>query len=424
MKRFVFFVCFFSSLNAFAQYSFSDIFYPKTLRIDFVLSGNNETTQAALYRLVEEPHWGGRTARMDTSLRLGDYLILVQDEGKNTIYEEGFATLFEEWQSTEEAQTLTRTFPNTCLVPYPRVMCDVYILRRDMLVFQDTILHFNFEPNSRMIQKSSPPPYAIDTIQYHKSSNKALDIVILAEGFQSGEMDEFRKLSQELSQTLCSARVFDKNKERINFYAIASASIESGTDRPTKKVWKNTLFDASFYTLYSARYLMAKNVWSIRDAASLVPYDQIYIIVNTPIYGGGGVYNYYAICSAYGQSNKEVLIHEFGHSFAALADEYYYDDEILIDYVNKAQEPWQKNITTLVDFSSKWKDRVPADVPIPTPLRKAKKYPIGVYEGAAYVSKGIYRACPDCRMKTNDADDFCPICESAIQEVIDFLCDE
>lgn len=424
MKKLIIILCCCFSLNSFSKSQFEDHFFHKTLRIDFTLTGNAHSTQAALYRLIEEPHWGGRQAHMDTSLRLGDFLLLVQDVEGNTVYEEGFATLFEEWQSTKEAQNITRAYPNTCLMPYPKQACDIHLLRREANIFNDTLLSFHLAPNSHMVQKSSPPHFAVDTITKNQAPNKAIDIVILAEGFQQDEMDEFRTLSQELSQTLCSAKVFNENKERINFYAVESASAESGTDNPPKDIWKNTVFDASFFTLYSDRYLMAKNIWNIRDAASLVPYDHIYIIVNTPIYGGGGIYNYYAICSAYGRSSKEVLIHEFGHSFAALADEYYYDDDMFDNYIDKTTEPWQKNITTLVDFDSKWKDMLATDVPIPTPKRKAGKYPIGVYEGAAYVSKGIYRACPDCRMKTNEAEDFCPVCERAILEVINFLCDE
>ena len=412
------------SVYSYSQTHFDQLFLNKTLRIDFTLSGNSENCNAALYRTIEEAYWGGRTTQLDTSLRLGDFLLMVQDENKNTIYEEGFASLFEEWQSTAEARTMTRSFPNTCLMPSPKVNCRINIIRRQQNIFCDTLLSFDLKPQSPLIQKSSPPNYKVDTIRQKKACNKALDIVILAEGFKAHEMEEFRELSQELSKTLFSAKVFKDNKERINFYAIEAISTDSGTDNPPEDEWKHTPFDGSFYTLYSPRYLMAKNVWAIRDAAALVPYDQIYIIVNTPIYGGGGIYNYYAICSAYGQSSKEVLIHEFGHSFAALADEYDDNDGTLIDFVKQSKEPWQRNITTLVDFDKKWQHRLDKNTPIPTPLHKAKKYPIGVYEGAAYASKGVYRACPDCRMRSNGAKDFCPICESAIQEVIDFICGE
>ena len=424
MNKFLVFVACLWGMSVFAEPQFEDVFYSKTLRLDFILSGNSDTTEASFVRFLEEPYWGGRTAHLDSSLRLGDFLLLVQDLNGATIYEEGFATLYEEWQCTKEARQLKRAYPNSCLMPYPKEACHISILKRRDNEFIDTLWTYELEPHSPIVQRSCPLSYRVDTVLYGKPSSHAVDIVILAEGFQEDEMDEFRVLSKELSRVLCTAKVFERNKDRLNFYAIESVSEDSGTDNPNNKIWKNTCFDAGFNTLYSQRYLMAQDIWSIRDAASVVSYDYIYIIVNTPVYGGGGIYNYYAICSAYGRSSKEVLIHEFGHSFAALADEYYYDDEMLINYIDKSREPWQKNITTLVDFDKKWKSMLDEGVPIPTPVGKAEKYPIGVYEGAAYVSKGVYRACPDCRMKTNEAEDFCPVCESAIQEVIDFLCSE
>ncbi len=421
MNKFALLLLFSFSINTYSQIKFNDFFEAHTLRIDFNLTGHADLTQAYLSKLIEEPYWGGRQAHMDSSLRLGDFLIVVTDPQGQTIYEEGFATLFEEWQDTKEAQTISRSFPNTMIMPFPKKTCHISILQRKEGIFQDTLLQFVFDPKSPMLTQSTPPNFKIDTIKINAPTEHALDIVILAEGFQKQEMEEFRKLSQELSNTLCSSAVFKRNKKHINFYSIEAISQDSGADNPTKGEWKNTAFNASFNTLYSERYLMVHDVWSIRDAASLVPYDQIYIIINTEKYGGGGIYNFYSTCSAYGHSSKEVMIHEFGHGFAALADEYYYDDNMLIDYIDKTKEPWQKNITTLVDFDSKWADLLDKNTPIPTPKKEAKKYPIGVYEGAAYVSKGIYRASPDCRMKTNEAKDFCPVCERAIQEVIDFI---
>lgn len=421
MNKFVLLIFVFISINIYSQVEFDDFFEAKTLRVDFNLAGNADITQAFLCQLIEEPYWGGRQAHTDSSLRLGEFLILATDAKMQTIYEEGFATLFEEWQDTKEAQTIFRSFPNTMIMPFPKKNCQIAILQREDGVFQDTLLQFNFDPKSPMLTQSTLPDFRINTLKSKVPTEHALDIVILAEGFQEQEMGEFRKLSKELSNTLCSSAVFKRNKQYINFYSIEAISQDSGADNPLKDEWKNTAFGASFNTLYSDRYLMLQDLWSIRDAASLVPYDQIYIIINTAKYGGGGIYNFYSTCSAYGSSCKEVMIHEFGHGFAALADEYYYDDNMLIDYIDTTKEPWQKNITTLVDFDSKWADMLSDDVPIPTPKKKAKKYSIGVYEGAAYVSKGVYRASPDCRMKTNEAKDFCPVCERAIQEVIDFI---
>lgn len=423
MKQFVLlFLSLIVMSSADAQIVFDDFFEEKTLRVDFSLTGNAEKTEAWLQQLVEEPYWGGRQARLDTSLRLGSFLMLLKDKttGK-IIYEEGFATLFEEWQDTEEASMINASFPNSVVMPYPKKNCQFYILRRQQGIFNDTILSVPVVSGGKEIVKAALPHFRVDAWSHNTSPKQALDIVILAEGFQKNELRNFRKLSHELCTTLLSSSVFDENRERINFYAVSVVSEESGVDDPLKDIWRNSYFNASFNTLYSDRYLMVKDVQKVRSVAALVPYDQIYIIVNTEKYGGGGVYNFYSICSAYGHSQQEVLIHEFGHGLAALADEYYYDDNIMINYIDTMREPWQKNITTLVDFDSKWADMIEEGTPIPTPLDSAAKYPVGVYEGAAYVSKGVYRSSPDCRMKTNEAKDFCPVCRRCILEVIDFI---
>lgn len=410
------------SLNA--QIKFEDYFEAKTLRVDFSLAGNAEETKAYLSRLIEEPYWGGRQAHLDTSLRLGDFLMILRDTSGKTIYEEGFATLFEEWQDTKEATEIECSFPNSIIMPYPKVKSQLYILQRQKGVFNDTILSIPIVPNGKEIVKATLPHFEVDILVKNADSKHALDIAILAEGFQENEIEDFKKKSAELTKTLLSSKVFARNEKQINFYAVCSFSEESGVDNPTKDEWSNSYFNASYNTFYSDRYLMIKDVQKVRDVAALVPYDQIYIIVNDPKYGGGGIYNFYSICSAYGRSNEEVLIHEFGHGFAALADEYFYDDDILIDYIDTTREPWQKNITTLVDFESKWADMVASDTPIPTPVDGADVYSVGAYEGAAYVSKGVYRSSIDCRMKTNEAKDFCPVCERCIQEVLDFITKE
>ncbi len=408
-----------------AQVSFADYFENKTLRVDFTLAGDAEHTEAYLSRLLEEPHWGGRQAHLDTSLRLGDFLIILIDtESGKTIYEEGFATLFEEWQDTEEATRMKRSYPNSVILPFPKKTCRFYIIQRQNGEFTDTLMNIEINPKGKEIEKASLPHFETDTLVFKSSPKNALDIVILAEGFKDNEMDEFKKMSKELSSILMTSEVFKHNEDRINCYSVCSVSDESGADNPLNSTWKHTCFNASFNTLYSDRYLMIKDIQKVRDAAALVPYDQIYIIVNTDKYGGGGIYNFYSICSARSRSNDKVLIHEFGHGFAALADEYFYDDNVLIDFIDTTREPWQKNITTLVDLDSKWGDMIDPDTPIPTPDSLANKYPIGVYQGGAYVSQGVYRSSYDCRMKTNNAEDFCPVCQRCIQEVIDFITKE
>ena len=118
----------------------------------------------------------------------------------------------------------------------------------------------------------------------------------------------------------------------------------------------------------------------------------------------------------------EVLVHEFGHSFAALADEYAYPGEEPLNYPLDV-EPWAQNITTLANFDSKWKNMLPeGNTPITrhTDDSNLDTGTLGLYEGAGCVLKGVYRPCPNCMMRTLKVPVFCPVCTRAIREVIDF----
>ena len=103
---------------------------------------------------------------------------------------------------------------------------------------------------------------------------------------------------------------------------------------------------------------------------------------------------------------RPVLVHEFGHAYGGLGDEYFYDDGYETMYPADT-EPWEPNLTTLIDFQSKWADML--SVP-----------GVGVFEGGGYQSKGVYRPAQDCRMKTNEAKNFCPVCSRALVRITDF----
>ena len=151
-----------------------------------------------------------------------------------------------------------------------------------------------------------------------------------------------------------------------------------------------------------------------------IHYEHIIILANTDVYGGGGIYNSYTLTTAHHPMFKPVVVHEFGHSFAGLADEYFYENDTMTDTYPLDVEPWEQNISTRVNFSSKWEDLLPAGTPIPTPANKWEKFPIGVYEGGGYSAKGIYRPAHNCRMKTNEYKEFCPVCQRAIRRIIEF----
>jgi hypothetical protein len=189
---------------------------------------------------------------------------------------------------------------------------------------------------------------------------------------------------------------------------------------PRNKDWKQTAFGSHFDSFYSDRYLTIDRVKSIHDALAGIPYEHIIILANTDTYGGGGIYNSYLLAMAHHRLTRPVVVHEFGHSFGGLTDEYFYENDMMSDYYPTNIEPWEQNVTTLVDFDSKWNDMLKKKTPVPTAKEDAAKYPVGVYEGGGYSAKGVYRPAYDCRMRTNECPEFCPVCRRAITRVIDF----
>lgn len=178
---------------------------------------------------------------------------------------------------------------------------------------------------------------------------------------------------------------------------------------------------SNFSTFYSDRYLTTANVKRIHDCLVNIPYEHVVILANTPEYGGGGIYNFYTLTTAGHENFRPVVVHEFGHSFGGLADEYFYDDDDLATAMYRTDvEPWEQNLTTLADFPSKWQDMLAPSVTVPTPAQGASVHQVGAYEGGGYQSKGVYRPAIDCRMRTNTAKGFCPVCTRAISRLIDF----
>ena len=248
------------------------------------------------------------------------------------------------------------------------------------------------------------------------------DVAIMAEGYTEQEMDLFYKDAQTACDALFSHEPFKKLKNKFNVVAVASPSQDSGVSVPGKGEWKSTAVSSHFNTFYSDRYLTTSRVKSIHNWLAGIPYEHIIILANTDTYGGGGIYNSYTLTTAHHPMFKPVVVHEFGHSFGGLADEYAYTEAPSPQYPYEV-EPWEQNITSLVDFESKWKDMIPAHTPIPTPVATQKPdiyNKVGVYEGAGYTKKGIYRPVTECRMKINEAPAFCPVCQRALERLINF----
>jgi hypothetical protein len=178
--------------------------------------------------------------------------------------------------------------------------------------------------------------------------------------------------------------------------------------------------NSSFYTFGTDRYLTTQDIKSVNDFAALVPHDNIIVLINSSKYGGGGVYNYYSGTTAGHVSSGKVFIHEFGHGFAGLGDEYYTSDVAYDEFYPLTVEPWEPNITTRVNFDSKWKSMIASETPVPTPAEDRYKNVTGLFEGGGYSAKGIWRPEMDCRMKSNGPKGYCSVCREAVRKMIEF----
>ncbi|HEN20887.1 MAG TPA: hypothetical protein ENN86_02635 [Desulfobacteraceae bacterium] len=233
-------------------------------------------------------------------------------------------------------------------------------------------------------------------------------------------MGKFHSDVKKLADILFEYEPFSDYKDKFNIWAVDAISAESGTDIPGEGIYRKTALNSSFYTFDLDRYLTTFDIKSVRDYAAVVPYDNIVVLINSERYGGGGMYNYYSGTTSDHVLTPQVFIHELGHGFAGLADEYYTSDVAYEEFYPFDVEPWEANITTLVDFESKWKDMIGSEIPVPTPPDDEYKDLVGLFEGGGYSAKGIYRPQMDCRMKSNEAASFCKVCQQALREMIEF----
>jgi hypothetical protein len=404
-----------------AQPLFNQYFHKKTFRFDFLLGGN--ATEATVFpqQMKQEPYWAGPVVNLIDTFNYGTYRFRVLDaESQKLLYSRGFSTLFQEWQTTPEAKKINRSYYQAVFFPFPKNKVILIIEIRKWEGNFRPLYSVSIDPDDYFILKENPLPYPSVVIQEYGKPEEKVDLVILAEGYTIAEMQKFEDDVRRVTGYLFEEEPFKSRKKSFNVRAVLSPSHDSGTDVPGEGIYNNTLFNSTFYTFDVSRYLTTSDMKSVYDAAAAVPYDQIYVLVNTKRYGGGGFYNFLNICSSDHSLTKEVFVHEFGHGFAGLGDEYYNSEVAYEDYYNLKIEPWEPNITTLVDFSKKWKAMVDASTPIPTPRESGYANKVGAFEGGGYMSKGIYSPYIDCRMKSNDAKRFCPVCTDAIIRKIDF----
>jgi hypothetical protein len=447
--------------------AFDTLFTGGTMRVDYFHSGGLGQEIVALDRVVSDGSWPGSRTRLVDDLNLGKYLFEVIDRETNrVIYSRGFASIYGEWETTGEFRRMHRTFGESLRFPWPKAPVQVLLKKRDRDNSFRELWSTVVDPNSRFVNRADPPQAGtVWTLFESGPAAQKVDILLISEGYTAAQMSKFRSDATRLVNALFAVEPFKSRKTEFNVRGLELPSVQPGVNRPHVGSFRRTPISAEYNIFDSERYLLTLDNRTFRDVAASAPYEFIEILVNEQQYGGGGIFNDQATTSVDTGFAEYVFIHEFGHHFAGLADEYYTSDVAYETGAADLPEPWEPNVTALKDPSRlKWRDLVEPGTPIPTPWDKmayetksremqarrrellAKKVPeaeidahfraqlewdskflssmqhsgkVGAFEGASYEAKGLYRPEADCIMFTRDPVGFCRVCQRAIGRIID-----
>lgn len=403
------------------QNSFDKYFTDKVLRFDYMLAGNSTKTTVYPVGIKEEQFFGGSRTQLTDPFGYGNFKYEIFDAAGNTlIYSRGFCTLYQEWQTTSEAKVMERSFYEVATMPFPKNKVRFVLSIRGKNGSFSKLYETEIDPADYFIRKEKPADVQVTKVYYSGDPSTNVDLVFIAEGYTAAEMTKFRDDVKKMADVLFAEAPFKDYKDKFNIWAVEAVSAESGTDIPGERSYVNTAVNSSFYTFDTDRYLTTQDIKSVNDYAALAPHDNIIVLINSNKYGGGGVYNYYSGTTVGHAYSAKVFVHEFGHGFAGLADEYYTSDVAYDEFYPLNVEPWEPNITTMVSFDSKWKKMIAEGTPVPTPADDKYKNVTGVFEGGGYSAKGIYRPEFDCRMKSNSTKGYCAVCQEAVRRMIEF----
>lgn len=440
---------------------------PRTFRVDYFHTGNAQEERFALDRLVLEPlPWPGNPDAPLDETNLGKYFFEVRDRATNRLlYSRGFASIYGEWESTSEARGANRTFHESLRFPAPAAPVQVVLKKRDGKNAFRELWSLVVDPDDMFVDPSRPPsPGPLLELQRGGDPAKKVDFLILGDGYTAAERPKFEKDARKLMEILFSYSPFKERRSDFNVWGLCPPAAESGVSRPSLGIHRRSPVGATYDAFGSERYVLTFDNRAFRDIASAAPYEFVEILVNGQTYGGGGIHNLFSTVAADSLWAPYIFVHEFGHHFAALADEYYTSDPT---YESPAErvEPWEPNVTALQDPAKlKWKGLVSPGTPLPTPWSKetfeaesrevqkrrrqirAERRPeaemdalftqeqqaetkllssdkyagkVGAFEGAQYEAKGYFRPQNDCVMFSRNAVPFCAVCQHAIDEVID-----
>ncbi len=440
---------------------------PRTMRLDYYHTGNATEERYSLDRVVLEPlEWPGNPARAIDDTNLGKYFFEVIDRSSNRIlYSRGFASVYGEWETTREAKEISRTFHESLRFPAPAAPVQIVVKKRDARNAFREVWSTLVDPTDKFVDSARPPsPGPLLSIEKHGPPGEKVDLLILGDGYTASEREKFEKDARRLTGILFSVSPFQERRSDFNVWGLCPASEESGISRPSTGIHRRSRVGATYDAFGSERYVLTFENRSFRDVASFAPYEFVEILTNSKTYGGGGIFNLYSTVAADSLWAPYVFVHEFGHHFAGLADEYY-TSEVAYEPAGEKVEPWEPNVTALKDPGDfKWKDLLSQGSPLPTPWSKegfeaqsreiqkrrrqiraenrpeeemdalfreqkqaetrllsSDKYAgkVGAFEGALYEAKGYYRPQVDCVMFSRNDVPFCAVCRRAIERVID-----
>jgi hypothetical protein len=459
---------------------FADLFHDETLRIDYNHTGDAATEHVAVDQLWRQGIWAGSRTHLIDDLDLGGYYAKIYDAASgDLIWSRGFSSYFGEWQTTgPAAEGVLRTYHESVLAPLPKNPVIFALESRDDDGILQEFFRTEIDPNSWIV-RLDPAPEGIITVDGYLGGDPhgCVDIAIVGEGYTAAEAAKFEADVKRFADLMMGHEPYNSHGDRVNVRGVLLPSQESGCDEPSRGVHKRTALGCTFDSLGSERYMLTEDNRAMRDIAQAVPYDVLYIMVNHERYGGGGIYNLFCTFTSDNQWSEYVFLHEFGHSFAGLADEYYTSNVAYTDFYAPGQEPSDRNITALLDPDNlKWKDLATGGE-IPTEWNKvdydamdiayqmkrgnindriaqlmrsgaaeediaAAKAEgerlswehqqevdawfasnpaasvVGAFEGAGYMSEGFYRSQLDCIMFTKGIKPFCAACRRGIVEII------